>query len=199
MKVLKPKDPSYFKYINGKEIIRGEGMLKFAPAIANTLIYWGTKGFKNVAIYDPFVGSGTIPIVALLNYKQVREIHGNDINPDAVTATTLNLEQLDSLAEDVPCHIIEQNSLTVPIPKSEYPIIVVTDPPFGRKCHWVAEDGKVSNSTLIEKFLTHMSKQKISRMSIAWNEVDIERVVENYFKIDNIINYKKRKIFSVRP
>ncbi len=185
-------------YTDGKSLIKSDITPKFPPVVAQHMLHYATQEDSDVALYDPFVGKGVVPVVATLNYPRIREIYGVDADPDAVAATQLNFEQLQSTHACPKWSVTEGNALTSQLPKSQYPVVVVTDPPFGRASTWVDPSENPNTQHPIQLFLENMASQRPHRLIICFDEKqDISQMIRQNFKIETIEKFKDRRIYSM--
>ncbi|MBI2112411.1 N-6 DNA methylase [Candidatus Woesearchaeota archaeon] len=179
-------------------ILRAEKTPIFPPSVAHAMLYLATKDQqKPVALYDPFVGSGTTLAVAMLNYDHViKEHYGLDANAEAVIATQQNIGELKPEFNEQ--NIRHGNALTQAIPQSKYPVIVVTDPPFGRATSWVDQTGAPSEENKIGDFLQHMSQEGIERLVFCYDpKLNVERAIRDQFRLKDRVDLKDRRIYSL--
>lgn len=134
-------DISQMKVPNGKQLVFADGVPKFPPKVAYSLVKAAVESCpKALVVYDPFCGNGTNLLAAGMNFPaQFIDYYGSDINPNAVQSTRINLS---SQLEDMPTEEVERNVFVADATTDFLPhfsrlgdrLVVVTDPPFGRRC-----------------------------------------------------------------
>lgn len=183
------------KQFNGKLIVR-EDSPKFPPSIAKAMLDMALKGKTLVTIYDPFLGSGVIPIVAYLNYQsQIQKISGQDISREAVASAKLNMEQIG--ANPSTYSFTSGNSLVTPFPK-EKNLIIVTDPPFGRACKWIGTDGNSTPACLLEEFVQKAAEANVENLVLCFDQrAKVANQLRNHYQIKARFDLKDRTMYHL--
>lgn len=142
------------------------------PKLAQILINIA-KPMANTFIYDPFCGSGTILMEALL---MGHSVIGSDISQKAVSATTNNIHWLENIYPQIQplsktvlledSTLINQSHL-----KDKNEIIIVTEPYLGPPCHQIPTESQIQQTfqtlkVLYIKFFTNIAKNHPSIKTI---------------------------------
>ena len=186
---------SKVKNLNSKKLVFASKTPKFPPKVAYTLLEIAQKvnPIKDT-IYDPFCGNGTILIMAGLNFKdQLKHFYGSDINQEAVESTQLNLATYSALSDEEILSQIMPLDCTNQFPHNldGTKTVIVTDPPFGRRC-------KLLPGTL-ERAFNSFQRNRVTDLSFCFDDKTIlpEGLSEHY-RIKEVYNNWNRAFYIAK-
>ncbi len=100
------------------------------PKIAQIMINLGTKGNKNMIIWDPFCGLGTTLIEAL--HSGYRSLRGSDIEPAMQKITQKNMENQPKGPTDIDIQTFILDAKNMDNYELSWPTVIVTEGMLGR-------------------------------------------------------------------
>jgi len=193
---MKRFDLTNMVHLNGNLVLRGENTPIFPPSVAYAMTSLAINPGEPTAVFDPFSGAGTILTTGGLSFPNVVDLHGSDLDSEAVLATQMNLETAFG-NDNYSLNITQGDALSREFPKPSYPLAIITDPPFGRKCSWKNSKGDPSDSPLLDQFLARVRDENPARFVFCYDgKEDHSQTVKRYFGSVQRNDIKGRAIYS---
>jgi tRNA G10 N-methylase Trm11 len=193
MEKLKVGDPKICN-LNRTQMTFAKRVPKFPPKVAQALLTSARNNCPSLRqVYDPFCGNGTNLLVAGLNFSnQYTACYGVDRNQEAVYSTQINLASILNLPSDLIERRVKQlDSSKEFLPKETKDLVIVMDPPFGRRCE--LEETTLKDS--FRNFYSHGAKEIFFCFD---HKTSLPREISSFYKLTEFLNKWDRKFYHAK-